>query len=122
MSSSQVVQTNIMGGNYQSGLANFMSPGEATYFLMASFTANSFMSKTVGNFTDPEVAAALKIAFAETDEEKLKRSMQIDALPCRHLLLHLDRLFRRGQPVARPRQEFRPSRGLTINVYDVTLT
>jgi peptide/nickel transport system substrate-binding protein len=123
VSSSQIVQTHIMGGSYQSGLANFMSPGEATYFLMASFTANSFMSKTVGNITDPEVAAALKIAFAETDQEKLK---PVYAKLMRYLAdtsyftwigyfaaanLWRDRV-----------KNFRPSRGLTINVYDVSVT
>ncbi|HEX3991012.1 MAG TPA: ABC transporter substrate-binding protein [Acetobacteraceae bacterium] len=123
VSSSQIVQSNIMGGTYQSGLANFMSPGEATYFLMASFTANSFMSKTVGNFTDPEVAAALKIAFAETDREKLK---PVYAKLMRYLAdtsyftwigyfaaanLWRDRV-----------KNFRPSRGLTINVYDVSMS
>src|SRR6202012_1241316 len=123
VSSAQIVQTHVLGGNYQSGLANFMSPGEATYFLMASFTANSFMSKTVGNITDPEVAAALKVAFAETDQEKLK---PVYAKLMRYLAdtsyftwigyfaaanLWRDRV-----------KNFRPSRGLTINVYDVSLT
>jgi peptide/nickel transport system substrate-binding protein len=38
-----VVQAKIMGGDYTAGLANFMSPGEPTYFLMATFTSNSYM-------------------------------------------------------------------------------
>ena len=44
-----------MGGDYQAAIANFMSPGEPTYFLMANFTADSFMSKVSGNTVDPEV-------------------------------------------------------------------
>jgi peptide/nickel transport system substrate-binding protein len=122
MSNSQIVQSHILGGNYTAGLANFMSPGEATYFLMASFTANSFMSKAAGNMNDPEVAAALKIAFAETDREKLK---PVYAALMKHLAetsyftwigyfaaanLWRDRV-----------KGFRPSRGLTINVHDVTI-
>jgi peptide/nickel transport system substrate-binding protein len=77
-----ITSARMLSGDYQASLANIMSPGEATYFLMANFTAPSFMSKVSGNILDPEVAAALKIAFAETD-----------------------RLFCRRQSVARPGEE-----------------
>ncbi len=43
-----IVSGRMLGGDYTSSLANIMSPGEPTYFLMANFTGNSFMSKTSG--------------------------------------------------------------------------
>ncbi|WP_428533821.1 ABC transporter substrate-binding protein [Rhodopila sp.] len=121
MSSSQIVQSHIMGGNYQSGFANFMSPGEATYFLMANFTANSFMSNVSGNIVDPEVVAALKIAFAENDQEKLKPVYA-------KLMKHMAETsyytwvgyFAAANLWRAKVKNFRPSRGLTINVYDVS--
>jgi peptide/nickel transport system substrate-binding protein len=123
MTSFPIMQAHIMGGDYQAGLANFMSPGEATYFLMANFTANSFMAKVSGNTVDPEVVAALKIAFAETDQEKLK---PVYAKLMKHFAetsyytwigyfaaanLWRDRV-----------KNFKPSRGLTINVRDVAIS
>jgi peptide/nickel transport system substrate-binding protein len=73
MSQSSILTAKVVGsGDYTAALVNFMSPGEPTYFLMTNFTANSFMSKVSGNTVDPDVVAALKIAFAETDEAKLK--------------------------------------------------
>ncbi len=62
--------SHVMAGDYTAAIANFMSPGEPTYFLMTNFTAASFMSKVSGNIVDPDVVAALKIAFAETDQAK----------------------------------------------------
>jgi peptide/nickel transport system substrate-binding protein len=123
MSSAQIVQTHVMSGAYQSAMANFMSPGEATYFLMAAFTANSFMSKVNGNIEDAEVVAALKIIFAEPDQAKQK---PVYTKLMRHLAdtsyftwigyfaaanLWRDRV-----------KNFKPSRGLTINVFDVSIT
>jgi peptide/nickel transport system substrate-binding protein len=123
MASFPVVQGRVMGGDYQAGFANYMSPGEATYFLMANFTEKSFMSRTSGNTVDPEVVAALKIAFAETDQEKLK---PVYAKLMKHMAdtsyytwigyfaaanLWRDRV-----------KNFRPSRGLTINVHDVAVS
>ncbi len=122
MSNFPIVQSHLMGGDYTAALVNYMSPGEPTYFLMANFTANSFMSKTSGNIVDPEVVAALKIAFAETDQEKLK---PVYAKLMKHMAetsyytwigyfaaanLWRDRV-----------KTFKPSRGLTINVHDVAL-
>jgi peptide/nickel transport system substrate-binding protein len=123
VSSSQIVQSHIMGGNYQSGFANFMSPGEATYFLMANFTPNSFMSKVSGNTVDPEVEAALKIAFAENDQAKLKPVYA-------KLMTHMAETsyytwvgYFAAANLWRDRvKNFRPSRGLTINVYDVSMS
>ncbi len=118
-----VVQAKIVGGDYAAGLANFMSPGEPTYFLMASFTANSFMSKVFGNQTDPVVAEGLKVAFSTDDRAVLK---PMYAKMMQHLAdeayftwigyfaaanLWRDRV-----------KNFKPSRGLTINVHEVTLT
>ena len=117
-----IVSGRMLGGDYTSSLANIMSPGEPTYFLMANFTGNSFMSRTFGNQVDPEVVAAMKIAFAETDREKLK---PVYAKLMKHMAetsyytwigyfaaanLWRDRV-----------KNFKPSRGLTINVHDVAL-
>jgi peptide/nickel transport system substrate-binding protein len=118
-----IVSGRMLSGDYTTSLANIMSPGEATYFLMANFTGNSFMAKTSGGIADPEVIAALKIAFAETDPEKLK---PVYAKLMKHMAetsyytwigyfaaanLWRDRV-----------KNFKPSRGLTINVHDVTLS
>ncbi|MEA2738745.1 MAG: peptide/nickel transport system substrate-binding protein [Acetobacteraceae bacterium] len=118
-----IVQAHIMGGDYTAGLANFMSPGEATYFLMASFTAGSFMSKVSGNTVDPEVVAALKIAFAENDREKLKPVYA-------NLMKHMAETsyftwigYFAAANLWRDRvKNFKPSRGLTINVHDASLS
>lgn len=116
-----IAQGRIMGGDYQAGLANFMSPGEPTYFLMAAFTANNFMSK-VSNVVDPDVVAALKIAFAETDQEKLKpvyaklmRSMAESSYFTWIGYFAAANLWRDRV------KNFKVSRGLTINVHDVAL-
>lgn len=116
-----IAQGRIMGGDYQAGLANFMSPGEPTYFLMAAFTANNFMSKVSG-IVDPDVEAALKIAFAETDQEKLKpvyaklmRSMAESSYFTWIGYFAAANLWRERV------KNFKVSRGLTINVHDVAL-
>jgi peptide/nickel transport system substrate-binding protein len=114
----QVVGT----GDYQAALVNFMSPGEPTYFLMVNFTANSFMSKASGNVADPDVAAALKIVFAENDQEKLKpvyanllRSMADTSYYTWIGYFAAADLWRDRV------KNFKPSRGLTINVHDVAV-
>jgi ABC-type transport system substrate-binding protein len=81
------------------------------------------MSKVSGNTVDPEVEAAMKIAFAETDRDKLK---PVYAKLMKHMAetsyytwigyfaaanLWRDRV-----------KNFRPSPGLTINVHDVAVT
>jgi peptide/nickel transport system substrate-binding protein len=118
-----IVIGNMLGGSYTACLANVMSPGEPTYFLMANFTANSFMSKTSGGTSDPEVVAALKIAFAETDQEKLK---PVYARLMRHMAdtsYYTWIGYFEAANLWRDRvKNFRPSRGLTINVHDVALT
>jgi peptide/nickel transport system substrate-binding protein len=118
-----VLQARVTGGDYTAAFVNYMSPGEPTYFLMANFTANSFMSRTSGQTVDPEVVAALKIAFAETDQTKLK---PVYAKLMKHMAetsyytwigyfaaanLWRDRV-----------KNFKPSVGLTINVQDVSVT
>jgi peptide/nickel transport system substrate-binding protein len=122
MASIPIVIGHFLSGEHTASLVNVMSPGEPTYFLMANFTANSFMSKTSG-IVDPDVVAALKIIFAETDQAKLK---PIYADLMRHMAetsyytwigyfaaanLWRDRV-----------KNFRPSPGLTINVHDVAVT
>ena len=122
MSPFPITSANILGGNYQAGLANFMSPGEATYFLLANFTGNGFMSKVSSNHFDPVVNDALKVAFAENDPEKLK---PVYAKLMRHMAetsyytwigyFSAANLWRERV------KNFKPSRGLTINVRDVAL-
>ena len=122
-SSFPVVQAKIIGGDYTAGLANFMSPGEPTYFLMASFTKDSFMSKTFGNQTDAEVAAALKIAFATTDQATLKPvyAKLMKYLAGQAYFTWIG--YFAAANLWRDRVKgFKPSRGLTINVHDVSLS
>jgi peptide/nickel transport system substrate-binding protein len=118
-----VVQGKIMGGDYSAALANFMSPGEPTYFLMANFTANSFMSKVSGNTVDPVVAEALKIAFATTDQAVLKpvyaKLMQYLADQAYFTWIGY---FAAANLWRERVKGFKPSRGLTINVHDVSVT
>jgi peptide/nickel transport system substrate-binding protein len=124
MSQSSILTARVVGsGDYTAALVNFMSPGEATYFLMTNFTANSFMSKVSGSIVDPDVVAALKIAFAETDQEKLKPVYA-------HLMRSLADSsyytwigYFAAANLWRDRvKNFKPSRGLTINVHDVALS
>jgi ABC-type transport system substrate-binding protein len=122
MTPASLVNTRNMSGEYQSALVNYMSPGEPTYFLMVNFTANSFMSKTSGNIVDPDVAKALKIGFAETDQAKLKpvyadlmRSMADTSYYTWIGYFAAANLWRDRV------KNFKPSRGLTINVHDVAV-
>lgn len=121
MAPASIVNTRNMTGDFQSALVNYMSPGEPTYFLLVNFTANSFMSK-VSNIVDPDVAKTLKIAFAETDQEKLKpvyadlmRSMADTSYYTWIGYFAAANLWRDRV------KNFKPSRGLTINVHDVAL-
>jgi peptide/nickel transport system substrate-binding protein len=118
----QVISKRRSSGEHVASLGNIMSPGEPTYFLMANFTANSFMSKTAGNIDDPVVAAALKVAYVETDRAKLK-PLYAD------LMKHMAETsyytwigYFAAANLWRDRvKNFRPSKELTINVHDVTL-
>jgi ABC-type transport system substrate-binding protein len=90
---------------------------------MTNFTPNSFMSKVSGNTVDPDVVAALKIAFAETDREKLKpvyaqlmRSMADSSYYTWIGYFAAANLWRDRV------KNFKPSRGLTINVHDVAMS
>jgi peptide/nickel transport system substrate-binding protein len=122
LAQSSIVSARILGGDYQAGLVNFMSPGEPTYFLMTNFTPNSFMSKVSGNIVDPDVVAALKITFAENDQDKQKeayaklmRSMADSSYYTWIGYFAAANLWRDRV------KDFRPSRGLTINVHDTTV-
>ena len=123
MPNSILTQKVVGSGDYQAAVANFMSPGEPTYFLMTNFTANSFMSKVSGNTVDPDVVAALKIIFAENDQEKLKpvyanllRSMADTSYYTWIGYFAAANLWRDRV------KNFKPSRGLTINVHDVAVS
>jgi peptide/nickel transport system substrate-binding protein len=118
-----IVSARQQNGDYTAGLGNIMSPGEPTYFMLANFTAGSFMSKTSGQTVDPEVAVAMKVAFAETDREKLKPVYA-------KLMKHMAEMsyytwigYFAAANLWRDRvKNFKPSRGLTINVRDVALS
>ncbi len=122
MASIPVVNQRYISGDYTCAIANIMSPGEPTYFLMANFTANSFMSKTSG-INDPQIGAALKVIFAETDQAKLKpvyaSLMKYMAETSYYTWIG----YFAAANLWRDRvKNFRPSRGLTINVHDVALS
>jgi hypothetical protein len=76
-----------------------------------------------GNIADPEVEAALKIIFAEPDQAKQKPVYT-------KLMRHLADVsyftwigYFAAANLWRDRvKNFKPSRGLTINVYDVSVT
>ena len=122
MSSGPVVNAKVLSGDYTAGLANYMSPGEPTYFLLTNFTQGSFMSKVSGNTVDPVVVEALKTIFAETDQDKLKPVYA-------SLMKHLADMsyytwigYFAAANLWRDRvKDFKVSRGLTINVHDVAV-
>jgi peptide/nickel transport system substrate-binding protein len=114
----QVVGT----GEYQVALVNFMSPGEPTYFLMVNFTQNSFMSKASGNVVDPDVVAALQVVFAENDQEKLKPVFANLLRSMADTSYYTWIGYFAAADLWRDRvKNFKPSRGLTINVRDVAV-
>jgi peptide/nickel transport system substrate-binding protein len=116
-----ITSSHFLGGDYTAALGNIMSPGEPTYFLMANFTANSFMSKTSG-IADPQVAAALKTAFSESDQAKLK-PVYADLMKHMAATSYYTWIgYFAAANLWRDRvKNFRPSRGLTINVHDVAI-
>jgi ABC-type transport system substrate-binding protein len=117
-----VAQKRRASGEHTASLANIMSPGEPTYFLAANFTTNNFMSKSAGNFDDPEVIFALRIAYAETNRDVLKPLYS-------NLMKHMADTsyytwigYFAAANLWRDRvKNFRPSKELTINVRDAGL-
>ena len=119
---SAVVQAAFSQGNYAAMYRNIMSPGEPTYFITQAFTPNQYMSK-VSNYTNPKIDAMLKVVFAENDLQNAKP-----------VFTDLMRLLADESPFVwigyfnatnlwRDRvKNFKPSRGLTINVHDVALS
>jgi ABC-type transport system substrate-binding protein len=80
------------------------------------------MSKTSG-INDPQIGAALKVIFAETDQAKLKpvyaSLMKYMAETSYYTWIG----YFAAANLWRDRvKNFRPSRGLTINVHDVALS
>jgi ABC-type transport system substrate-binding protein len=101
---------------------NLMSPGEPTYMMTVNFTPNQFMSK-VGSYSHPKIAELLRVVFAEDDPEKLKpvyaELLQLVADESPYVWIG----FFNATNLWRERVKgFKPSRGLTVNVRDVTLT
>ena len=121
LAESSIVLSSFLSGNYGASLANIMSPGDPTYFIMANFTAPSFMSKTSG-INDPVVADLLQQAFAETDQAVLK---PIYARLQTHLAeqaYYVTLGFFDAADLWRDRvKNFRVNQGLTITVRDVGL-
>jgi peptide/nickel transport system substrate-binding protein len=117
-----VIQTAFSRGEFAAMYRNIMSPSEPTYFITQAFTPNQYMSKVSG-YTNPKIDAMLKIVFAESDQEQLKP-----------VFADLMRLLADESPFVwigyfnatnlwRDRvKNFKPSRGLTINVNDVSLS
>jgi ABC-type transport system substrate-binding protein len=123
MAAFPIVFGHIQSGDYTSAFVNFMAPGEPTYFLLANFTANSFMSKASGNTVDPMVAETLKIVFAEDDRDKLK---PVYAKLMKHMAemsyYTLIGYFAAANLWRDRVHNFKPSRGLTIDVQNVELS
>jgi len=121
MADAAVISPAMFRGNYDAMFRNIMSPGEATYFLSQNFLPNQFMSD-VGGYQSPKIAELLKVVFAENDEKKLKpvydEIMQLlaDESPFVWVgYFNATNLWRKRVGA------FKPSRGLTINIRDVTL-
>jgi peptide/nickel transport system substrate-binding protein len=121
MADAAVISPAMLHGDYEAMFRNIMSPGEATYFLSQNFLPNQFMSD-VGGYTNPRIAELLKIVFAESDEKKLKpvydEIMQVLADDSPFVWVgyfNATNLWRKRVG------NFKPSRGLTMNVRDVTL-
>ncbi len=116
-----VVNPQVFRGDYQASIGNFMSPGEPTYMITVSSTPNQFLSKAT-NFDSPKVAELLKVAFAEEDRGKLKTvyaDLQRE-LAAQSPLTWFG--FFASANVWRDRVKgFKPSKGLTINVRDVSV-
>ena len=122
MGDPEVVRNAMFAGNFQAMFRNTMSPGEPTFLIMANFTANNTLSKA-SNFTDPKLDKLMADAFAETEQEKLKpiyaEMMRLLADQCPYTWLG----FFTATNLWRDRvKNFKPSRGMTINVHDVALS
>jgi len=121
MAESALITPAMMRGEYQAMFRNLMSPGEATYMITVNFTADQFMTK-VGGFTHPRIDQLLRIVFAESDPEKLKpvyaELLQLLADQSPYVWIG----FFNATNLWRDRvTNFKPSRGLTVNVHDVAL-
>jgi len=113
-----VVLQQTIKGEHQSTLFVFMQPGEPTYLIMATYSGGQVLTKS-SNYTHPEVDQALKDAFAETDQEKLKgiyakmlRRLADDSPHIWFGFVHAANLWRQGVT------GFKPSAGLTMNVHE----
>jgi peptide/nickel transport system substrate-binding protein len=119
---SAVVQAAFSRGEFAAMYRNIMSPGEPTYFITSAFTPDQYMSK-VSSYTNPKITEMLKVVYAESDLQKVKP-----------VFTEMMRLLADESPFVwigyfnatnlwRDRvKNFKPSRGLTINVHDVALT
>ncbi len=119
---SAVVQTAFARGEFSAMYRNIMSPGEPTYFITSAFTPDQYMSRVSG-YTSPKIEEMLKVVFAANDMKSVKP-----------VFAEMMRLLANKSPFVwigyfnatnlwRDRvKNFKPSRGLTINVRDVALS
>ncbi len=109
----------IARGEHQMAMQVFMSPGEPTYVIANTVIPGQFLSKSTG-YDNPELAALMAAAFAETEQAKLKdiyAKMQMvmakDA-PIGVLgFVHASNLWRQGV------QGFKVNQALTMSVGEV---
>ena len=117
-----VVQSAFARGEFAAMYRNIMSPGEPTYFITSSFTPDQYMSK-VSNYTNPKIEEMLKVVFKENDLKNVKpvftdmMRLLADESPFVWIgYFNATNLWRDRV------KNFKPSRGLTINVHDVAMS
>jgi peptide/nickel transport system substrate-binding protein len=117
-----VIQSAFARGEFAAMYRNIMSPGEPTYFITSAFTPDQYMSKVSG-YTNPKIDAMLKIVFAESDLKRVKpvfadlMRLLADESPFVWIgYFNATNLWRERV------KNFKPSRGLTINVNDVAVS
>jgi peptide/nickel transport system substrate-binding protein len=122
MGDPEVVRDAMFAGNFQAMFRNTMSPGEPTFHIMSNFTANNTLSKA-SNFTHPQLDRLMAAAFAETEQENLKpiyadmMRLLADQSPYTWLGFFTATNLWRDRV-----KNFKPSRGMTINVQDAALS
>lgn len=109
----------IARGEHQMAMQVFMSPGEPTYVIANTVIPGQFLSKSTG-YDNPELAALMAAAFAETEQAKLKdiyakiQMVMAKDAPIGVLgFVHASNLWRQGV------QDFKVNQALTMSVGEV---
>ncbi len=109
----------IARGEHQMAMQVFMSPGEPTYVIANTVIPGQFLSKSTG-YDNPELAALMTAAFAETEQAKLKeiygkmQMLMAKEAPIGVLgFVHASNLWRQGV------QGFKVNQALTMSVGEV---